>query len=388
MLSNNPLRLVNINKSEAYEAIVIFFIAYFVVKFPIYSLPYLYFYIIEFSLIWLYIRLGSNYFLNFALCFLVLFGGTRVNVGVDYESYTRLFDLLYDSEGIPLTEPFTYLIVKAVKGAGFSNSTIFLIYLAVTISGIFKLLNLSTDRTSKVLSFYIFLTFPIYFLAGLNQIRQWAAIGISCYSLHYLITGRKYRFLFSILIATCFHSSALFILTYIFFLKRINVFRMVFIFVSLLILSKIAFNLIEYTPYSMYLMEDGIRFEGGNYTALYVYLVLMIVLMTKLNYFKRNEPIPLINAVLGNMGFSSIIVIIIGLFLNIDFLTIMRLNSYLIINIIIVIPLIIKQIGNQISKKIITYLLILFGSFYCFYTLMFNGEANKLVPYNFIFYPM
>lgn len=387
MLINSAARLFNLNNKGLYNIILIFCVAYFVANFPIYSYPYFYFYGIEFLLIWLYIRLGSNYFFYFAFFYLVFFGGSRLNVGVDYESYNMLFDRLYESNGLPLTEPFTYFIIKAVKGAGFSNSVIFLIYSFVTIIGIYKLIKLSPDRTSKALSFFIFLTFPIYFLASLNQIRQWAAIGVSCYSLYYLIEGKRNKFLLSVLIAACFHLSALFILTYVFFAKRFNFYRVVFFILSLLIVSKLAFNFIEYTPYSMYLMEDGLRFEGGNYTALYVYLMVMILFIVKLNYFNNNDQITLLNVILGNMSLCSIAVISTGLFLSVDFLTIMRLNAYLIINLILVIPVLIKQTKRRGYENALIFLIILFGLLYCFYTLIFNGAANKLVPYNFVFLP-
>ena len=67
--------------------------------------------------------------------------------------------------------------------------------------------------------------------------------------------------------------------------------------------------------------------------------------------------------------------------MNIDFLTIMRVNMYFTIQLIILIPIFFENIQNGNIKNLFILLNIIFFSFYFFYTLYFNGIEYNLTPY-------
>ncbi len=370
-----------------YDKLFILFISFFLIVKPIYSFPYVYFYSSLFALLLLAYYYRSSYFCILILLISIVFSGFRLNVGTDYISYTLLFESIYSSNDFNFTEPFTYIIVKFIKNLGLGNEFIFLLYAIIPILGLHRFLLLNDKFNSRLISYFIFFTFPIFYLSSFNQIRQWAAIGVSLYAIYYIATGNMLKFFTTILIASFMHLSAFILFIYIFINKRFHFYYVLVITLCSIIFSNLFFSFIEYTPYAIYIIDDGLRFEGGNYIALSFYLILSSLIVYKFKYFNRYYDVSVIKIILSNMNLLSIFTIIIGLFLNIDFLSMMRLNSFFIINLVISLPILIDDIISNKLKSVFFYILIIFGSSYCFYTLLINGEINHLTPFHFVFLP-
>lgn len=360
-------------------SIVLLFLAgVAIVKFPIYANPYKYFYFYEISLLFLSAQLRSRHLFYLSVGLAVLFSGFRYEVGVDYESYNNLFDEIGSGSQLSLSEPFTWLIVTSVKYIGLGHEYIFLIYSVVTILGIVKLINLFPGVRHQ--SFFIFLAVPILYLSSMNGIRQWAAIGLSGYVLSYLIERRPAKMYLAIVIAIGFHLSATILFSYIFLKRRYGVYALLFVSVLSVVFSDLVSIVISYTPYSIYVADGGLRFEGGSYGALLLYCVLISYMTLRFGYFDSKQKISDGVVVLCNLNILSVLWIVSSLILGIDFLTLMRLNAYFTVQLIVLLPLLATTFRGQVRGWGRIALLLL-ATFYLTYTLTFNGELYKLVPY-------
>ena len=143
--------------------------------------------------------------------------------------------------------------------------------------------------------------------------------------------------------------------------------------------------LINNTKYSIYL--DLLRFDSqGNSLLLMIYISVLVYTLLFFKYFNKNSILNTSEIVLLNMNLMSILVLIIGYIMKIDFLTLMRVNMYFQIQLIIFIPMMIYKLKNQQIRFMLIYLGIVFLFSYFFVTIYKNGIIYNLVPYKHILY--
>lgn len=140
------------------------------------------------------------------LCFLAmaLVGGFRYQVGIDYIGYE---DIFYQ------TNMFAYnkceigykLLLEIAYYVNGTPQLVFMMASCITCYFVYRFVELECDNKPLATVIYLCLG-PLYF-SSWNGVREWMAISIFLYALHYLEPDRK-RYIVIICLAAMFHYSA------------------------------------------------------------------------------------------------------------------------------------------------------------------------------------
>lgn len=339
-----------------------------------------YFLLLEYILIFLFFSKNIRTDLFFYLSFLTLtfFGGLRTDVGVDFMSYSQMFEDFKNDTALFLVEPANMLIINTINMFDINHQVIFFIYSVIIMSGVFYFIKKLSP--SKELSILLFVTIGIFYFSTFNGIRQWAAISVILISIVKLIEKKHIQFLLLVVLSTLFHLSAILLFMLLLFRIRFNKFHLVVILLSSLLLTEVILFLINNSQYAIYL--NGLSFDSkGNPLLFLIYILILIYIPWLFGYFKGNVLLSIEEIVLLNMNLMSILVLLIGYNMNIDFLSLMRVNMYFQIQLIILIPMVMNRLQNIEVKFMLMYLGILFLIFYYFNTIYNNGIVYHLVPY-------
>lgn len=150
----------------------------------------------------------------------------RYMVGTDYPMYMSwVYGLPIDSLSDIFsgwTEPMPAAIILMIKSLGLGSQMFFVITETIILACIYKGCKLYFQDTQNKLLFFSLYT--VMMLQGLyfwsmNGIRQSMALSVGFIALYYLILGNKKWFCILFFIAFLFHSSAIFLLLGIVFLK-------------------------------------------------------------------------------------------------------------------------------------------------------------------------
>lgn len=157
----------------------------------------------------------------------------RFNIGHDYWNYVLSFKEIYNNEEIELLDKLSFgLVCKAFSFSPRGYLFVFAFYSFFTLFFLFKTL---IKRNILPMGIFIFICYN-YFFTSLDQIRQTAAIFIFIYSIQFIEEKQFKNFLFSIILASLFHFSAIFLLPFYFLnTKKINIwilFLMIIIFTA------------------------------------------------------------------------------------------------------------------------------------------------------------
>jgi hypothetical protein len=341
---------------------------------------YFYFYFYEAALLYLSVSLRNRYLLYFSVILAVGFSGFRLNVGVDYFSYVNLFIQSREVD-ISFYEPLTIIFSKVSGLMGSTSSLVFLSYAAITLGGVF--FYISHFSPNRAISIFLFLVVPIYYLATFNAVRQWAAIAMILVSLVFLERKNFFKMSLAIIIGCMLHISALMMCLLPLFQFRYSKRVIIASFFSILLLSKVMLEIIALTPYALYLQEI---FTGDWSFLTIIYVGVLIYFISYFHYFNKGVQIDRGQIIACNMNLASGLILLIGYVLKLDFLSIMRLNNYFIIQLIILIPVWLNMQHGRIRRS--CYIVVVAVSFvYLLYTLMVNGGNYMLTPYNAIFFP-
>lgn len=322
--------------------------------------------------------------LLFTFFLFFLFSGVRYNVGMDYDNYNEIFNVLRGGENffghsVDRLEPITLLLIKIVELLGVDNQFIFLIYAFFTLGGIFYFI----DKLSpyKELSVFIFFTVGIFYFSTFNGIRQWLALSFFLVASVSYLDGKIKRSVFFIIIAFFAHYSAVFIVFCFPFLFTRWRFYVFFLFsVIAFSFSQVILYIISYTPYSIYM--ENIRFsQSGDPFFLFVYFSILLFFPISFRYFNRAHHIDQSVIFLLNMCLLSCVSFLILFFMGVDFLTSMRLNMYFQMQLIILIPVFLLRIKDYEIKFSFLVFILFFLSFVFYKTIFINGQKYKLVPY-------
>lgn len=340
--------------------------------------PYflLYTYLVVFLIFSKNIKTHLFYYLSFFI--LVIFSSLRFDIGMDFMNYYFSIDDFKEGKALFLFEPLNMVIIDMINYFDMNKQIFFIIYAIFTLLGIFYFIKKLSP--SKELSVFIFVTAGIFYFSTFNGLRQWMAISIVLIGLVKLIEKKNIEFFLYVFLASLFHLSALIALL-LFFIKRRFDFLQVLIFaISLYIGSIFMIDIISHTKYIIYLEE--LKFDKSpNPILLIAYVLIFSFIPIFLGYFSKEKALSSKEIILSNMNLCSIFILLIGYLMNIDFLTLMRVNMYFTIQLIILIPIFFENIQNENIKNLFILLTIIFFSFYFFYTLYFNGIEYNLTPY-------
>jgi hypothetical protein len=222
-------------------------------------------------------------------------------------------------------------------------------------------------------SLLYFLIGPFY-LSSFNGIRQSLAIAIFAVSLKYIKTKELNKFLILIFLGTTIHQSIIFLIPmYFIFDKKLNLFIVLILFLTSIVVSSTGLinTVINLTSYSRYLTNDFSTFETSGY----IYLAIAIITTIFGLNFKNTNNNLLFNMVLFSSIFMTIAIIDVELPYNI----LLRVNNYLFIATMILIP---NIIGYFKENKTIGLVLIILSLILFVNTL---SSDQSLIPYDFNF---
>lgn len=153
-----------------------------------------------------------NYFYELLIsCLFIGFSGLRYKVGIDYESYERIFHLVENSDFdiLFLKELGFVFLIKGIVFIGGTSQLMFLFCSVFYQIYIYKFVKYF--KANFYLAMLIFLCISPYYFASFNGLRQSIAIAVFAYSLKYVIE-RNFRKYLLLLVATGFmaHASAFF----------------------------------------------------------------------------------------------------------------------------------------------------------------------------------
>lgn len=218
----------------------------------------------------------------FFIIFFSLIYGFRFEVGVDWDNYIVMYERLVSDLYLFNTPEFGYKLLNVI--AYYIDEGIVTVIFLQTILffgfSFFALKNLGLNP------FYFFAIVAPYHLvmSGVNLTRQSISISVFIYAVSFLVKNKKYYFLFFILLAGSFHTSAL-IFAPLFFieLKKRYAFLALICFGPLIIFLM----LLEYNQYLNTRMENA----GLYLRALYLIgpTVLLILHIKSLSAFSLIE---------------------------------------------------------------------------------------------------
>lgn len=150
-----------------------------------------------------------NILLMLLLCLLV---GTKFNVGTDTNNYLRVFNGIATQQGLVVKFPEVgyYLINNFSAWLGLEMQFVYLIC-----GIIIAFFTVQSARNFDINpGYYLALIFPFHIvMLAVSGIRQGVAESVVIYAISLLFLGKKNKFIFYLLLAVTFHSSALFFIT-------------------------------------------------------------------------------------------------------------------------------------------------------------------------------
>lgn len=317
-----------------------------------------------------------GYIISFFIVFLP--HGLRYGIGTDYfYTYVPYFKFISKGERY-FTEPlFNFLNIAISKLTGdykvlfFVSSLIFFYLMFVSLK------EASPNITSSVILLFLC---QVYFYS-MNMIRQSIAISIVLFAFLVIDNRKKLKKIITVILASLFHSSAIFLLPFLYLSRKqyTNKFKIIAVTVCVIInnfFSRFIFGLIsKYTNYGWYLNS---KYSGldVSLTLLIINLILFLLGLKYSKYENENNKFLICN----NMNFFGFCL------LNLTGIPLVtRLVRYFTIFQIVLIPYYFtleKNKEKSIILKIIIYIILLIAVINQIY--MKGGEG--VLPYLSIFY--
>lgn len=162
----------------------------------------------------------------FKYCFVfypvVFLYGFRYRVGVDYNAYLQFYRYIQASDKIPFFNSYMepgYVFLNYLASKFFVEGYGIFIINGIVLFLLIYVIQKQYPRMNKSLSVYIFLM--VYFGFSCNGIRQMIAVLILLYGYIFLLEQKMKSYIVVVLIATLFHSSAIFFLVFL-LLEKLN----------------------------------------------------------------------------------------------------------------------------------------------------------------------
>jgi hypothetical protein len=305
--------------------------------------------------------------------FIALFSGFRYEVGVDYSSYVRIFNLIV--QGFDLyTEVGYEFLVNFVDYFNGTQQLVFLVLAIVT--NVFIGIYIIHFSKFYFLSSVMYFCFPPFFLSTFNQIRQYFAISLFAISLIYLKDKKLINYSFIIILAALFHKSILVLFPLYFFINRKYSYKnylllsIGFVF-SMSILEKI----IKMTPYAIYLNFADKKTSITIYIFLIISLIIILFKDKIENKFKDSF-------IFINLSFISFLLILVTLITkDIPNMVFLRFNNYFLISYLVLIGFFYKLLKTKYQKKVYFLIVIFILILYFINNIVIEGEIYQLIPY-------
>lgn len=325
---------------------------------------------ITFSLL-VYKQTKIEFFLFFPFLIASLFAGLRYDVGVDYQSYVNNFS--YILKGYQSDFEFTNkLIIELIDSVG-GDAQVYFMFCAI-LTNFFMYYFIKKHSQSVVTSSVLYFFITLFFFASLNGVRQHLAISIFLFSIRYILSKEVYKYIFIVVFASLFHTSAIVFLPLYFFVGR-------------------KYSLLEFSLYgglAFILLIIGLEYLAGslfhasyliqvNQTTPRALLVGFIFINIYLIFLVKNN-CPEVN-VFRNLLFISLVLITLVLFYPQFSMGLMRLNGYFLFALIPMLSYLPKFQIIKMKRVSVLLPIVTISYLYFFYIIAFKGEQYNLVPY-------
>jgi hypothetical protein len=304
-----------------------------------------------------------------ALGILVIFSGLRGTMTPDMERYAFIYNQpLSPSSGV---EPSFFLLARLLRAMGFDYHALFFAYTLITL--LFTYLGIRNYTSHVTLSLLLYVLLPGYFLNLFVEMRELSAVAIAFYAMSVLkrkhIKMRMPLFLALMILAFCFHYSAVFclatvLIAYKFIAKpHSKKVYLLLLFGTLLIPTSFlmgAINLFatpllpaRYQGYiTMFMQVESSLAESGQLlkTLIYVAIATLFVYWRSPALNKNDDPSPLNLFVIG----------VVILNITRSFAAASRLSYYFLIYQIILFPEILAGVKDRVGRLLAAYTVVLF----------------------------
>lgn len=318
------------------------------------------------------------------MAFLVIFipGAIRYYVGIDYTTYSNL-QIPMVLSGNPVKVETLYRWVIKI-GYWISGYTTYQLIFAITnfLIVFFLFLYIKDQSKNKWLSILIFMTGGFFYFS-LSGMRQAIGVTIALWALKFINEKKFWHYLISIIVASLFHTAAIFFLVF-YFVDRIeiNPYVMLGIMVVVRILaSQIRELLIMVSSkVGVYSEYFGGKFDvAGLYSSILPAIVFLVMIFLCISRFILGKDLFYKNQVEINIHYMACLIVSM-----INFLPTPTRLLYLFI------PVYITLIPNIISfyedkrLKVFIYLITIVMLGLLMYELLFVQNSYSVLPYRFI----
>lgn len=312
------------------------------------------------------------------LSFLILFllSGFRVDVGIDYPNYIRIFWEYIDWHQAAHLEPGFRLIFSIIESTTMNPQHIFVISSFITLGGIFW--SIKKHSVSPALSVFLFCTMG-FLSHSFNLTRQFIAISIVLVSIRYLLNKQVIKYVVTVFIASLFHQTALLMVpAYLLlnhkFTRRQYVLTICVASVVMLLGASITHILVQ----QFYPSYEGAAFVSQSIISPY-YIVLCAALATAAIYLRKIGKLDLDRS----MDRLSVNII----FITLIFHTLLywvplsnRVSLYFDIILILVIPYVISIFPSKTLRRVLAVGAIIYFGLFAYSS--FSRNSNQVLPYN------
>lgn len=300
----------------------------------------------------------------------MVIGGFRNFVGTDYPLYITL----YNNNS---TVDFGFIVISRIAKYFNSYQLMFFIYNFLTLLFIFLGLK-NVDKKFRTFSYFGYLF--LFYTSSFNIIRQMLAVSIIFYSFKYIINKNFFKFFIWVIVATCFHNTAILVLPLyiivnfnikyklfslaVLLLICLNYEKLIYIFSNISILSKF----VRYSEYTGTVSFNNYSF----YLDLLILIYLLIFRKAINNYNKDNDKYLYMYSI-------SVILMLTG-FTN---PAVKRIANYFKTSILFLLP-VIPYVQKDSKNKMLHFLIIIIyviGSLVMFAYVLKQAD---IIPYNFM----
>ncbi|MBQ7972889.1 MAG: EpsG family protein [Lachnospiraceae bacterium] len=322
-------------------------------------------------------RVRSRNALVQIVIFLALFlvSACRHGIGHDYTEYVSVFSLISQNRYVSTEEGFNMVVRLCQWIFGPENYIIiFALFAFVTIWLFMVAMYEQSEHYGW--TFFLFMTLG-YYLSTFNTIRYYLVLAIALFSIQYIFRKEYVKFVFCILVASCFHMAVLFVLlAYPMALIKWNkiTIPLVALFTGSLLLFPDFYRWIIFKFYPFY---EGSVYDTGETSVINI-LRCAAVLVFALIFYKKALKGNKKNMFYFNLNLEALILYACCSFIPV----ISRIGYFLNISQILLIPAVLSSIEKKWVRRVFTVLVVIAGLAY-FYLFLESGKdrGNFIVPY-------
>lgn len=328
-----------------------------------------------------------GYLTALSICYMIIFGGLRYEVGADWESYKSLFEQLNTWQSVLAAREEILFSILMFGTRSISENFSFFVFVAFFVSFGLKYSIIKRYSPDIFLSLVIYM-YTVLMIYDLNGLRQGLAISILFQAIPFTIERKPIKFVIILIIASMFHISAL-IFAPFYLLGKIKLSnKQIFYILAPLILLGHLFGIIvqssnffqsflaveRFLHYSIYTTDQYQNLENGFLnTAL---LQRLFVFLSFLYYYDRIQVKEEIKCLLRNGYFISILIFIVFSFSS-EFSA--RLGFYYKALEIFMIPMIASGPSEPRERLGLSIIFTIFGLIGAYRLL--DVQYNYLIPY-------